>query len=193
MIGGEALFAYGSLASPESIGATLGRAVEPLAVARLAGWRRRGSLARDNLACEKTFARADDGTLPRFCLGLNIEVGSGEEAGPNGVLYELSEDELRRLDVRELRYDRVEVGDGIEASGFERVHTYTAKPAHFAATAPAGAVILAHYALTVQAAFAALGADQLELFRETTGPHPVEVVEGVLVSDEIPAGNPRSW
>jgi hypothetical protein len=45
----------------------------------------------------------------------------------------------------------------------------------------------------VQAAFGTLGADQLNLFHETTGPPPVEVVEAVLVRDEIPSGNPRDW
>jgi len=54
-------------------------------------------------------------------------------------------------------------------------------------------VILATYVRAVEAAFETLGPDQLDLFRETTDPHPVEVVEGVLVRDQIPAGNPREW
>ena len=77
--------------------------------------------------------------------------------------------------------------------GFDRVVTFTAKPANYAETPPPGAVILASYARAVEAAFESLGPGQLELFRETTGPHPVEVVEGVLVRDRIPAGNPREW
>ncbi len=54
-------------------------------------------------------------------------------------------------------------------------------------------MILASYPRTVEAAFESLGPGQLDLFRETTDPHPVEVVEGVLVRDRIPAGNPRDW
>ena len=65
--------------------------------------------------------------------------------------------------------------------------TFTAKPANYAETPPPGAVILASYARAVEAAFESLGPGQLELFRETTDPHPVEVVEGVLVRDQIPA------
>ena len=34
---------------------------------------------------------------------------------------------------------------------------------------------------------------QLELFRATTAPIPVEVIEATLVRDRIPAGNPRDW
>jgi hypothetical protein len=187
---GPGLFAYGSLASPESIAATLGHTVEPVAVVRLPDWRRRWSVARDNLASEKSFARVDGGTLPRHCLGLNLERAEDEE-GPNGVLYRVDEDDLRRLDRRELRYDRTAVA--LPGHGPDPVFAYVAKREHLALSPPPDSVILAHYALTVQAAFAALGPEQLDLFRETTGPEPVEVVEGRLVRDAVPAGNPRSW
>src|SRR5213078_4237718 len=93
---------------------------------------------------------------------------------------------------REIRYGRVEVTDAV-ASGFERVVTFAAKPENFAPTPPAGAVVLAPYLRAVEAGFSALGPDQLELFRETTGPVPVEVIDAVLVRDEIPPGNPRDW
>ena len=188
-----AVFAYGSLASLASAERTLGRPVESAGPARLAGWRRSWSQARDNLRSEKTFARAD-GTTPSHCLGLNIERRTGP--GPNGALIEVTEEELDRLAVREIRYDRVEVTAAIapgEPLAFDRVVTFTAKRENHAETPPAGAVILASYARAVEAAFDALGPGQLELFRQTTDPPPVEVVEGVLVRDRIPAGNPREW
>ena len=98
--------------------------------------------------------------------------------------------------MREIRYDRVEVTAEIgveDQPGFDRVFTFTAKPRNHAETPPPGAVILASYARAVEAAFESLGAGQLDLFRDTTEPHPVEVVEGELVRDQIPAGNPRDW
>ena len=189
-----AVFAYGSLARLASAERTLERPVPHAGRARLAGWRRRWSMARDNLRSEKTFARADDGTVPPHCLGLNVERRSGP--GPNGVLIEVTEDELDRLAVREVRYDRIEVTAEIgtaDEPGFDRVFAFTAKPRNYAETPPPGAVILASYPRTVEAAFESLGPGQLDLFRETTDPHPVEVVEGVLVRDRIPAGNPRDW
>lgn len=188
-----ALFAYGSLVSLASAERTLGRSVTDVHAVRLPGWRRRWSLARDNLRSEKTFARAD-GTTPPYCLGLNIGRLAGP--GPNGVLIEITEEELDRLAVREIRYDPVEVTAEIQTAEplpLDRVVTFTAKPSNYAETPPAGAVILAAYASAVEAAFESLGPGQLELFRETTGPHPVEVVEGMLVRDQIPAGNPREW
>jgi hypothetical protein len=189
-----ALFAYGSLVSPKSVSATLDRPVPRPLPARLRGWRRRWSQARDNLAVEKTFARRDDGSLPSHVLGLNIEPSEPDDDAPNGALLELSEEELRRLDGREIRYDRVEVTDAVGTpAGFDRVFAYRAKPAQFAPRPPPGAVVIAAYVARVEAAFAALGQRQLDLYRATTGPPPVEVVEAELVRDRIPAGNPREW
>jgi cation transport regulator ChaC len=193
---GIALFAYGSLVSLASAERTLGRPVEHAAVLRLPGWRRRWSQVRDNHATEKTFAHAESGAVPSRCLGLNLEPDASGE-GPNGVLIELSQAELERLATREIRYDRIDVtealGEDRGASGFSQVVAFTAKPENFAPTPPPDAVILAPYVRAVEAAFGSIGADQLELFRETTGSTPVEIIEAILVRDEIPPGNPREW
>jgi cation transport regulator ChaC len=189
-----AVFAYGSLVDPPSAAKTLGREAESLP-ARLAGWRRRWSQARDNLEVEKTFAIEPGGALPRWIMGLNIEPDPGRPAsvGPNGALIEVTEAELTALDRRELRYDRVEVAIPEYADHFSTIYSYTAKPAHFAPKPPAGAVIVAAYAKTVERAFAAMGAVELEDYLATTGKPPVDVVDATLVRDRIPPGNPRRW
>jgi hypothetical protein len=191
-----AVFAYGSLVNPESFARTLGREpTEPLAV-RLSGWRRRWSLLRDNLASEKTFARREGGELPQWVIGLNLErdEDTDPELAPNGALIEIGEGEVQRLDVRELRYNRVDVTGLVDGGeGFDRIVTYTARPEHFAAEPPEGAVAMAPYLRAIEAAFNALGDDQWELFLKTTGPPPVETIEPQLVRDEIPPGNPREW
>jgi cation transport regulator ChaC len=191
-----ALFAYGSLVSVPSAERTLGRPVKHAGIVRLSGWRRRWSQVRDNRATEKTFADASTGAVPSHCMGLNIEPRvSGP--GPNGVLIEVSEAELDRLDAREIRYRRVDLTDAVRsgdaATAFERVVSFMAKPENFAPTPPLGAVVLAPYLHAVESGFSAIGQDQLEVFRETTGPVPVDVIDAVLVRDEIPAGNPRDW
>jgi cation transport regulator ChaC len=194
-MGRLAVFAYGSLVSPDSFASTLGRTAESVP-ARLLGWRRRWSLLRDNLASEKTFARRDGGELPRWVIGLNLErdASAGLESAPNGALIEVSGGELERLDVRELRYDRVEVTAEVESGRrFDRVFAYTARPEHFAAEPPPGAVAMATYLRQIEAAFTALGDGQWEQFMSTTGPPPVETIEPVLVRDQIPPGNPRAW
>lgn len=186
------VFGYGSLVSAESAALTLEREVE-LLPADLAGWKRRFSQARDNLTCEKTFELAD-GSRPEWVLGLNLERGE-DEAGPvNGAVIVLSDEELARLAIREIRYDAVDVTARVGGDGLpERVWTFTAKEGHFASEPPQDAVILATYARAVEEAFDALSPDGLETYRATTGAYPVERVEATLVRDEIPEGNPTRW
>ena len=188
-----AVFAYGSLVDPASAELTLGRRIEAVP-ARLGGWRRGWSVCRDNLQVEKTFAIDPGGEVPPFILGLSVEPDPAASAahGPNGTLIEVSEAELERLDLRERRYRRVEVTVDVAASvSFARVVAFASRPEHHAPEPPPGAVILAPYLRTVEAAFEAIG--ELEEFRRTTGPPPVPVVEPVLIRDEIPPGNPRGW
>jgi hypothetical protein len=194
-----AVFGYGSLVSPASFAETLGREPDSVMPARLNGWRRRWSVGRDNRSAEKTFARPD-GEVPPWVIGLNIEVApagavADEDApAPNGALIELSEAELGRLDLREMRYRRVDVSDAIEAdAAFDRVLAYTAREEHYFPEPPEGAVAMAPYLRAVEAAFRALGDDQWALFLDTTGMPPVELIEPQLVRDEIPPGNPRGW
>ena len=188
-----ALFAYGSLVDPGSAEITLGRPVELADVVRLDGWRRSWTVGRDNHRVEKTFARTDDGSLPDWCLGLNLERDADSDRAPNGALIEVGEDDLDRLDIRELRYRREDVTAALPASGFGRVVAYVARDEHYMPDPPSGAVVIASYVRAVEEAFDSLGADALDLFRQTTGTPPVEVVEAKLVRDRIPAGNPREW
>lgn len=190
------VFAYGSLVSAASAAETLGRDEVLVQPAVLRGWERSFTLARDNRRCEKTFA-APDGSVPEIVLALNVEPDPSGRAEVNGALIELSPEEFARLDLRELRYDRVDVSGAVHPAGdpgaARTACTYTAKPGNRAAGTPAGSVVLAAYERTVEAAFAELGPDQLEAFRRTTRDCPAPRIEGVLVTDDIPAGNPRAW
>ncbi|HSI80394.1 MAG TPA: gamma-glutamylcyclotransferase family protein [Solirubrobacterales bacterium] len=188
------VFAYGSLVSRTSVVQTLGEPVEVIAEARLRGWRRRWSTVRNNRASEKSFAPAGGGNPFRYCLGLNIEPGPGAP-GPNGVLLRITGAQLERLDLRELRYDRVDVTDAVDGAGptGSGVIAYAAKPRHHGPSPPPGAVILGSYVRAVESAFEQLGRRALEVYRATTQPHPVDVVEGVLVDFDAPPGNPRAW
>lgn len=191
-----AVFGYGSLVDPRSAAETLGRPIARPVPARLAGHVRTWTLGRDNLRSEKTFARPD-GSLPRFCLGLNLEPNE-RSAAPNGALIEVTEAELERLDLREMRYDRVEVTEAVTgpdapAAGFDSVFAYRARPEHHHPAPPAGAVLLASYVRAVEAAFARLGDGELTLYRRTTRAVAIETIEATLVRDRIPPGNPRAW
>ena len=186
------LFGYGSLVLHESASMTLARPVGELLPARLHDWSRRFSQRRDNLTCEKTFECAG-GWRPEWILGLNVEKGE-DEAGPvNGVVIELSESELDRLDIRDIRYDRVDVTGTVEGDELpERIVTYTAKKFHFAPEPPEDSIILATYANAVEQGFEHLGPGELDHYLATT-PYPVDRHEATLVIDKIPDGNPRDW
>jgi cation transport regulator ChaC len=190
-----AVFAYGSLVDPRSFASTLGREPAEVIPVRLPGWRRRWSIQRDNLTAEKTFARAGSGELLRWVIGLNLEPDQGGDGpAPNGALIEITEAELERLDLRELRYDRADVTGAVDGGGgFDRIVAYTAKPEHYAPEPAEGAVAMAPYLRAIEAAFNSLGEGEWELFLATTGLPTVEAVEPVLVRDDIPLGNPREW
>ena len=186
------LFGYGSLVLRESASMTLGRLIGELRPARLHDWRRRFSQRRDNLTCEKTF-ECEGGWRPEWILGLNVEEGEAEAGPVNGVVIELTEAELYRLDIREIRYDRVEVTGSVQGEDLpDRIVTYKAKAFHFAPEPPEDSVILATYAAAVEEGFEALGSGELEHYLATT-PYPVERVDATLVIDKIPDGNPREW
>jgi cation transport regulator ChaC len=181
-----AVFGYASLVSPQSAAQTLGRPVPAAIPARLEGWARGWTLGREQARAEKTFARPDG--------RLNLDPDAGAPP-PNGVLIELTEAELDRLDVREIRYSRVDVTDAIRAEGsaFDRVIAYVARPEHHHPTPPDDAIVISTYPATIEAAFDRLGPGQLDLFRSTTAPVPVELSEAALIADRIPPGNPRDW
>lgn len=197
-LGGErvAVLGYGSLVSRASIAQTLGREAPAPIPARLAGWRRRWSIYRHNTAHEKVFERVD-GEPFEHVVGLNLERApdAAEAEWPNGALIELTDAELERLDLREIRYDRVEVTEGVMAEGasFERVYAFTAKAGHFAEETPPASIVIASYVEACRAAFDELGPGAWELFMATTGEPPAPVVSVRLVGDSIPEGNPRAW
>ena len=189
-----ALFAYGSLVSAPSAAATIGGEGLEMHPAVLAGWRRGFTLLRDNRTCEKTFARRDDDSVPEHVLALNVDRGSPTDR-VNGALIAVSEPDLERLDRREIRYLRTDVGADLETRGhgFDLIVTYVARPEHHALAPPPGAVVLQAYERAVEDAFAGLGPGELERYRETTDRGPAERVDAYLLSGEIPPGNPRGW
>jgi len=189
-----AVFAYGSLVSRASAALTLGDVGE-IHPAELRGWRRGFTQARHNPTCEKTFARADSGEVPAWILGLGVDPAPG--AAVNGALIELGEEQAARLDARELRYTRADITaaviGGAGTPAFDRIFTFVPRSENSAAEPPPGAVILRSYAEATEAAFAELGPGELERYVESTWVPDVEVIEGRLVRDEIPPGNPRDW
>ena len=198
------VFAYASLVNSESASETLARAVEPDLIADLVGYRRNWSVARDNRACEKTFARSGDRWVPETILLLNAQEAQSTDR-LNGVVYSVKEAELKLLTEREKRYMPVEVGgslterDSLEGenvglgSRYERIYTFIGKTEHVVGAPPVGSCVLNSYLAAVAAGFESLGEREVDTYRATTDDHGVEVIESELLSGGATQGRPGDW
>lgn len=177
---GQFVFGYGSLAA--ELPFVSGR--EPSAegfVADLPGFARGWGVAMDNrrdLPGYKYYTAADGTRPPLFVSFLDV-APAGRRAAVNGLCLPVDAAQLARLDGRERNYSRLDVSDRIEAGG-ARVWVYVGTPAARErltdARSGGRAVIDAYYLGAVERAFAALGADELDLCRPSLAPGDLPVV-----------------
>ncbi len=135
---------------------------------------------------EYKYYTASDGTRPPvFVSFLDIDLAVGGAASTvNGLCLPVDAAALERLDRRERNYGRVDVSDRIEAGdgpATGRVWVYvghdTARERLRAARRAGTAVISSTYLVVVQAAFAALGGDELARCRPSLDPGELPVAE----------------
>lgn len=175
------VFGYGSLVSPTSLASTIGRPVEPrhTAVAHLDGFGRRWNYGSLHLRGDWRHDGVD--VVQGLVVSLGLVAESGD--GCNGVVVQVSDDELAALDWRERDYDRTDVTDLISfdrRSRSDRVVTYVPRAgavARYEEARDAGrAGIRRTYWDLVNAAFADLGGDHHDRYTATPAPD-VPVVE----------------
>ena len=189
---GTWVFGYGSLASPDSFGNTIGRVVDPhvdVVVARLTGFGRRWNYGSLHL-------RGDwrhDGVMVRRGLVVSLGLTAAVDESCNGIAVRVSDDELALLDHRERDYERTDVTDAIATTvtgaraeperPAGRVVTYVPRPSaverYEQARDEGRAAVRRSYWELVHDAFGLLGADHLELLGRTPPPD-VPVVDIVL-------------
>lgn len=110
------VFGYGSLVSPESFGATLGRVLRPgvdFFDAEVRGFGRRWNYGV--LHATGTASDASGRELEYTIVALGVVPGGGERV--NGVVGWVEGDELVELDHRERHYDRVDVTGAVTVDG----------------------------------------------------------------------------
>lgn len=165
------VFGYGSLINLESAEKTLGRAVRDEEVrivdaddfARL--WR---------LVVQVTVTGYRDNPVNAVFLDIVDQVG--EKC--NGILIEVSKDELERLDVREKYYDRIDITENVRPRVSDgKVFVYQGNPKFFAENFP-NPRILAQYKDIVRKGTLHWGKDFARNFEQTTRPHRFETIEG---------------
>lgn len=175
---GRWIFGYGSLVSPVSFGHTLGRELTPgvdFFEAEVAGYGRRW-----NYATDVTFtAVGPDGVERSDWVFIALGLKQAHDETANGAVGWVDDSELAALDLRERRYDRVDVTELTtlapevsDALGQMPIFTYVprAEPVDaFHAARQAGvAAITTRYWDLVDEAFADLGADRRDRYRATT-------------------------
>lgn len=178
------VFGYGSLAA--ELGFVPGR--EPRDegfIAELPGFHRGWGVAMDNrrdLPGYKYYTAAD-GSRPAVFVSFLDVAAAGVQSRVNGLCLPVDRAELACLDRRERNYARVDVTDRMPAGGAGGVQIWAYVGRHDArerlsAAHRAGlAVIAAGYLRTVEAAFAALGSDELARCRPSLEPGRLPVVE----------------
>jgi cation transport regulator ChaC len=146
-------------------------------VADLRGYRRRWNVAMDNsrdLPGYKYYLDPDTGERPdAFVTFLNLEPDAGG-GSVNGVLFPVDEEALVGFDSRERNYSRLEVTSRIEAQTNGPIWTYVgsqdARARYEQGKAAGTAVVSRAYADLVRDGYAALGADELAKFEDSTDP-----------------------
>lgn len=181
---GAWLFGYGSLVSPESMGTTIGRTLDPITEYRIGHLDNYGR--RWNYGSKvKRGHWSHDGVDVRF--GLVISLGLIEAPGEscNGVVFKVTSEELAALDWRERDYERRIVTDLIRLEGDPidaDVSVYFPRPSsieRYEAERDSGtAGIMSSYWNLCRDAFSALGGNHAELYAQTPPPDvPVVDIE----------------
>lgn len=174
------MFGYGSLVSPESLGRTLGRTVSigvEVHEAELSGYQRRWNYGIGHVAGWWT----DDDGVHQECTIVALGLVAAAELAVNGVVVQVSSDELAQLDHRERHYDRVDVTELVRtATPIDgEVVTYVPRAEaieRYEAARTAGtAAIEQRYWDLVDGAFAALGDDRRVRYHASTPPPDVPV------------------
>jgi cation transport regulator ChaC len=165
------VFGYGSLA---------GRTGVP---AELTGHVRRFGVAMDNrveIPGYKVYVDPQTGERPRAHVAF-LDIVPEPGGTVNGLLFEVSEDELERLDRRERNYRRVEVAGAIDADVSGAVWAYCGSldgRTRFDDGLRSGDLVVTRaYLETVESGFAALGDGQLAAYRASTAAPPCPVVD----------------
>lgn len=169
------VFGYGSLASPQSFGRTLGRDLRPgidFLEAELAGFGRRWNygVMHSTGVWHDEHGQQHDRTI----VALGIVESAGERV--NGVVGWVEFDELTELDRRERHYHRVDVASTVTVhsdvpiDGSIMVYVpRTESIDHYVRARDGGTAAVDHdYWTRVDAAFAALGADRRATYHAST-------------------------
>ena len=131
------VFGYGSLVNPKSIQRTLGREIakEDLLEARLSDHVRKWQLV--------DWIIIQDLNPERIIPAIFLDVVREQGKKVNGILFQLFEEELDKMDRRERNYDRIHISNLIDPTVSDPVYTYVGNEKY--TVPPKESVVLARY------------------------------------------------
>ncbi|MFO0781798.1 MAG: gamma-glutamylcyclotransferase family protein [Candidatus Saccharimonadales bacterium] len=165
------IFGYGSLVSATDVERTLGHPPESLTETVVPGWVRDWSIILDNTSTIRRYETVPDRTVPKFVVILNLHLPrDGEVAtNPNGVLFPVTDDEMRKMDERENHYQRVDITDYVDNKPQGHVYAYVGMEKYIATPALRKQSILpGSYRELVEKGFLSFGDASLQKFRIST-------------------------
>lgn len=166
------IFAYGSLINLESAAKTLGRIVNDNEVLTVDA---KNYLRLWRLVAQVIVNECRD--KPVNAVFLDIADQGGEEL--NGILIEVTRNELEKLDIREKYYRRIDITEYIHPPVQDgRVFVYQGKPEFFVEnfTNP---VVLTQYLNIIDKGIRHWGKEFSDRFEATTQPHGFAMIDGV--------------
>ena len=167
------VFGYGSLINPKSIQRTLGREIgeEDLLEASLSDHVRKWQLV------DWIFIK--DLNLERIIPAIFLDVVREQGKEVNGILFQLSEEELDKMDCRERNYDRIHISNLIEPKVSDPVYTYVGKEKYN--VPPQESVVLAQYERLIEEGLSFWGNAFQQHYYESTLAHSFPRKDGKYV------------
>jgi len=168
------IFGYGSLINKESATKTLGRRIfdEEILLCELNGYTRIWGVV--NIVIVSNYME----NKPVNAVFLDIRSQPGKSV--NGVLMEITLDELERMDAREKNYIRIDVTNNLNTTINNRnskVFTYVGK-SKFLAVNYINPIVLKRYQNLVNKGARYFGRKFVETFKATTQSHNFKIVSG---------------
>lgn len=167
------IFVYGSLVNPQELIRTLGHPAKTLHPVWLGGWVRDWSVVIDNSKGRQRFLPVENTDIISYVAALNVRQPSPGEIAtdPNGVLVEVSEDDINKLNARESHYTLTDVTKHVIGAPEGLIYTYTGKEQFLITPLNQNTVVIPEsYATLVLDSFSALGDDMHLQYLRTTKP-----------------------
>ena len=173
------IFGYGSLVSVKDVARTLGRTPRFIYPAALKGWIREWGVVINNTETFNRCIRLADGSpAPGYIAVLNVRrPAAGERAThPNGVLFEVTEAELEKMDHRETHYTRLDVTSDVVNKPTGRVYVYTGNDRFLISRAAEAAIVIpGDYHDLVRQGFGSLSQTMLDEYLKSTLPSDLTI------------------